>query len=221
MKNTSNNILASSLIVVIFILRSSIASSQSVTIGNQIWLAKNLDISHFRNGDPIREINSIEEWVKAGKDGIPAWCYYEFKPENGKKYGKLYNWHTVNDKRILAPEGWHIPSDDEWTKLSDNLGGEENAGVKLKSSSGWNDYKGRTGNGNNASGFNGLPGGYRSSTGLFGDFGDYCGWWSLTELRSGVAWYRGLEYSAGSLRKSACSEGPGLFVRCLKDEVVK
>lgn len=218
MKRINIKILVYSLITVGFILNSLKTLSQSVTIGNQIWQAKNLDVTRFRNGDPVPEVKSAEDWVKAAKEGKPAWCYFDLKTENGQKYGKLYNWHAVNDKRLLAPDGWHIPSDAEWTKLSDNLWGGENAGIRLKSSSGWNDYKSKTGNGSNASGFNALPGGYRSSTGLFSDFGDYCGWWSSTELRAGVAWYRGLEYSAGGLRLSASSEGPGLFVRCLKDE---
>ena len=113
--------------------------SQTVTIGTQVWMTKNLDVSTFRNGDPIPEAKTDEEWKKAGENKQPAWCYYNNYPANGAKYGKLYNWYAVNDSRGLAPIGYHIPSDAEWTKLTDFLGGEV-AGTKMKSKSGWNSY---------------------------------------------------------------------------------
>ncbi len=74
---------------------------------------------------------------KAGKEGKPAWCYYENKTENGSKYGKLYNWYAVNDPRGLSPAGWHVSSDAEWRQTTDFLGGEDAAGTKMKSSTGW------------------------------------------------------------------------------------
>ena len=80
-----------------------------VQIGTQIWMTKNLDVSKFRNGDPIPEAKTDEEWVKAGENKQPAWCYYENNPANGAKYGKLYNWYAVSDARGLAPVGYHIP----------------------------------------------------------------------------------------------------------------
>jgi uncharacterized protein (TIGR02145 family) len=86
---------------------------KSVKIGNQVWMSENLNVSRFRNGDVIPEAKTGEEWKKAGEEGTPAWCYYNNDPENGKKYGKLYNWYTVHDKRGLAPEGWHIPTEAE------------------------------------------------------------------------------------------------------------
>ena len=91
----------------------------SEPLKSQIWCEKNLDVTHFRNGDEILHANTPELWKQAGLDGTPAWCYYENNPENGAKYGKLYNWYAVNDYRGLAPEGEHIPTDDEMTKLSD------------------------------------------------------------------------------------------------------
>jgi hypothetical protein len=72
---------------------------ESVIIGNQEWMTRNLDVPRFRNGDLIPHIESKEEWEEAGENGQPAWCYYDNNPENGKKYGKLYNWHAVNDPR--------------------------------------------------------------------------------------------------------------------------
>ena len=119
---------------------TGLSNAQTVTIGSQVWMTKNLDVATFRNGDPIPEAKSNEEWEKAGENKQPAWCYYNNDPANGAKYGKLYNWYAVNDSRGLAPVGYHIPSDAEWTKLTDFLGGESVARTKMKSKSGWNSY---------------------------------------------------------------------------------
>ena len=108
-----------------------------VKIGNQVWMIKNLDVDTFRDGDAILEVKTEDEWRRAGEEGKPAWCYYENDPGNGEKYGKLYNWYAVVDKRGLAPEGWHVPSDEEWTVLIDYLGGEAAAGTKMKSKRFW------------------------------------------------------------------------------------
>jgi hypothetical protein len=110
---------------------------KGVAIGTQVWTTKNLDVATFRNGDPIPQAKTYEEWKAAGDNKQPAWCYYENKAANGTKYGKLYNWYAVNDARGLAPAGWHVPTDEEWTVLSTYLGGEEVAGKKMKSASGW------------------------------------------------------------------------------------
>ena len=114
--------------------------TQTVTIGTQVWMTKNLDVATFRNGDPIPQAKTDEEWDKANEKEQPAWCYYDNLPRNGEKYGKLYNWYAVNDPRGLAPEGWHVPSDAEWTVLIDYLGGGDVAGTKMKSKSGWDSY---------------------------------------------------------------------------------
>jgi uncharacterized protein (TIGR02145 family) len=111
---------------------------KSVKIGTQTWMTENLNVSTFRNGDPIPEAKTNEEWEKAGKEGKPAWCYYKNDPKNGAKYGKLYNWYAVNDPRGLAPVGWHIPTDAEWITLENQLG--EDAGKKIKSTSGWDSW---------------------------------------------------------------------------------
>src|SRR6185436_5977257 len=78
--------------------------SQCVTIGTQTWMSRNLDVSRFRNGEPIPEARTTEEWIEAGKNGRPVWCYYENKPELGVIYGRLYNWFAVADPRGLAPD---------------------------------------------------------------------------------------------------------------------
>jgi uncharacterized protein (TIGR02145 family) len=128
----------------------------TVTIGNQTWASKNLDVSKFRNGDAIPLAKTDEEWSVAGNKGQAAWCYYDNDPANGIKYGKLYNWYAVNDVRGLAPKGFHIPSFDEWTILTDYLGGKE-AITKMRSNFGWKNNL----NGTNSSGFAGFPGGLR------------------------------------------------------------
>ena len=141
---------------------------ESVRIGNQEWMTRNLDVDRFRNGDFIPHIESDEDWEKAGLNGQPAWCYYDNNPENGKKYGKLYNWYAVNDPRGLAPEGYHVPTDQEWAILEEYLG-KVNAGFKMKSVKGWikwDYYMGINPNGDNSSGFNALPGGSRDGFGF-------------------------------------------------------
>ena len=165
---------------------------ESIKIGNQEWMTRNLDVDRFRNGDLIPHIKSDKEWKKAGINGQPAWCYYDNDPENGKKYGKLYNWFAVNDPRGLAPEGWHVPSDDEWTSLVEFLG-EDDADYKMKSAVGWNywedgDGEFQNGNGDNSSGFNILPGGYRNLNGVFDNIGSIAGFWSDSEVSNYYAW---------------------------------
>ncbi|MDB9702101.1 fibrobacter succinogenes major paralogous domain-containing protein [Flavobacteriales bacterium] len=124
-----------SLIFILLIGFGCIAYAQTVTIGTQVWMTKNLDVSTFRNGDPIPQAKTNEEWKNARG---PAWCYYENDPVNGTKYGKLYNRFAINDARGLAPQGYHIPSKVEWIKLTDYLGGRgPSAKTKLKSARGW------------------------------------------------------------------------------------
>lgn len=87
----------------------------SITIGNQIWMLPNLNVSRFRNGDLIQEAIFDEDWKRLGEEGKPAWCHYDNDLNKGEVFGKLYNWYAVNDPRGLAPKGWHIPTDEEWT----------------------------------------------------------------------------------------------------------
>jgi len=165
---------------------------ESVRIGNQEWMTRNLDVERFKNGDLIPHVKSDEEWVKAGQNGQPAWCYYKNYPENGKKYGKLYNWFAVADSRGLAPIGWHIPSDDEWTSLVGYMG-EDVAGHKMKSVEGWEaKIKGvfYNLNGDNSSGFNALPGGSRFGNGNFYDIRSEAVFWSATDDNGWFAWCR-------------------------------
>lgn len=189
------------------------AQVPTVTIGKQVWMTKNLDVATFRNGAPIPQAKTNEEWKKAGENKQPAWCYFDNDPANGAKYGKLYNWYAVNDKRGLAPVGYHIPSDAEWTQLKDYLGGENAAGTKMKSTSGWQ----ANGNGTNSSGFSGLPGGYRVLKGSFLKIGSRGFWWSSTEASTNGAWYRYLVDDDGGVYRYGGLREDGFSVRCLRD----
>ena len=167
----------------------------------------------FRNGDPIPEARSDEEWRKAGQEGKPAWCYYENKIENGNKYGKLYNWYAVTDNRGLAPDGWHVSSDAEWRNTTDFLGGEDAAGTKMKSSNGWIG----DGNGTNESGFTGLPAGCRDLNGKFGYIDKIGYWWTSTEKDTTLAWYRCIDQSPYYVYRTNYYKQNGLSVRCIRD----
>lgn len=185
----------------------------AVTIGSQAWAKKNLDVGKFANGDIISEAKSEEAWEKAGNEGKPAWCYYNNDSSNNTIYGKLYNWYAVNDARKLAPKGWHIASDDEWTLLSNALGGDDVAGIKLKSDSGWSDK----GKGTNASGFGALPGGYRYFLGLFLNAGVDGGWWTSTNDGKGYPWGRYIYSKNTNVFRNHLSPKLGFSVRCIKD----
>jgi uncharacterized protein (TIGR02145 family) len=255
-----------------------IFQAQTVTIGTQVWTTKNLDVSTFRNGDVIPQASTDEAWEAAGENKQPAWCYYDNDTANASKYGKLYNWYAVNDPRGLAPAGYHIPSDAEWTVLTDFLGDEGIAGKKMKISpifetkvtyveeggyqetkyipcsncSYWTE-KQRANNpcsacrntrgknvstgkyipktkrkveekvmvggwdGDNSSGFSGLPGGYRNRFGEFYSIGKDGFWWSSTENGTDRAWGRDLYYGYGDKYRSLSDEEQGLSVRCVKD----
>jgi uncharacterized protein (TIGR02145 family) len=207
----------------------------SARIGKQVWMVENLNVDHFRNGDLIPEAKTDKAWKQAAKEGKPAWCYYENDSAYGKKYGKLYNWFAVCDPRGLAPEGWQVPSDNEWLALTGGAAGEGGyllefgdwdwkTGEKMKSTYGWNRYCRRkdgemeSGNGTNNSGFYGLPGGCRHSDGPFFFIGDSGNWWSSTKGKTREsAWSRTLRSSSESVERDYNDKGKGFSVRCLKD----
>ena len=182
-------------------------------IGTQKWILKNLNASTHQNGDTIRYARTEEEWLDAAEKKEGAWCYYANDPKNGEVYGKLYNWYAVNDSRGLAPSGYHIPSDLEWSLLTEYLGGKESAGLKMKSTSGW----ANGGNGDNSSGFNGLPGGGCNYLGAFNGITVSGYWWSSSENSATLAWLRGLYYGDTKVYGSNFSKDDGFSVRCLRD----
>jgi uncharacterized protein (TIGR02145 family) len=174
-------------------------------------MKKNLSVDHYRNGDPIPEIKDPAEWAKV-KTG--AWCYYFNDPENGKRYGKLYNWYAVSDPRGLAPYGQHIPSFKELKTLTDYLGGIQEAGKKLKSISGWKENE----TANNLSGFNALPGGWLicGRTFEYNNNLGFTGTWWLSTKTDGVDSFT-LWDTDGKVHIGYWDEGFGLSVRCIKD----
>jgi uncharacterized protein (TIGR02145 family) len=188
------------------------APDKTITIGTQTWMAENLNVSNFRNGDPIPEVTTTEEWVTAGKSGKPAWCYYNNDPANEKKYGKLYNWFALTDPRGLAPTGWHVPSLEEWTLLLSYLG--RDAGRKMRTAGDW---KSANDNGTNESGFSALPGNCRFGDGDFFESNSSDGyWWSSTEfLTTHTGYGFNIEYY-GPVSKHLYDDD-GLSVRCVKD----
>ena len=193
-------------IIVFFIGLKNLYYSQTVTIGPQIWMSNNLDISTFRNGDPISQAKTNEEWIRAGENKQPAWCYYGNEIKNGETYGKLYNWYAINDPRSLAPLGFHIPSQFEWIKLQEFLGAD--AGNQLKT--------GMPG-AYNSTGFTGFPGGYRDDNGSFYDEG-YAGlWWSRTLSNQGDGILYSVDGDSQWLSRMDFLKSRGVSVRCLKD----
>ena len=190
-----------------------------IQIGNQIWSATSLEVATFRNGDTIPEIKTDEEWEKAGKEGRPAWCYYNNDENNGKTYGRMYNWYAVNDPRGLSPKGWHVPTNEEWIMLEDYLGVPE-AGLKLKCDKGWIN----NGNGQNSHKFCLLPGGYRSRNGSFHGVGEFTYLASITEGKvedskdnKMFIWGRGINFENKDMMRCGLDKEFGLFVRCIKD----
>ncbi|MBV5312220.1 MAG: fibrobacter succinogenes major paralogous domain-containing protein [Prolixibacteraceae bacterium] len=200
--------------------KRSLPTLRSKRIGNQEWLSENLNVAEFSNGDTIKMVLSDEEWKIACKNREPAWCYYENDSKNGNKYGKLYNWYAVNDNRLLAPVGWHIPSYYEWKELISFLGGSEIAGGKMKSQLNWS--PGYLFNpGSNLSGLSCLPGGKRLPGGSFENEGRYGYWWSTEEDEEEEnGWYKNvyLYYDDDSALQDSSNQGFGLSVRCIKDK---
>ena len=176
-----------------------------IKLGEQTWMTENLNVDKFRNGDPILEAKTDEEWQKAGKEGKPAWCYYNNNSANGKKYGKLYNWYavspTTNGNKNVCPTGWHVPSDAEWTVLTGYLGGESVAGGKMKEVGTTNWISPNT-DASNTSLFTGLPGGYRNDNGGYNGSGSYGNWWSSSENNTNNAWNRNLNNNNGNANRN-------------------
>ncbi len=182
-----------------------------VTIGTQCWFQENLKTTTYRNGDVIPNIQDGGEWSALDQNQTGAWASFNNSPSNEDTYGKLYNWYAVDDARALCPSGWNVPTDPEWTQLTDLLGGTSVAGYSLKSTTGWN-Y-----NGSNSSGFTALPGGYRSSGGGFNSYSSYGDFWSSSVQGGSNAWYRRLSDSNSGVSRGSYSQRYGLSVRCLRD----
>lgn len=183
----------------------------TVLINDQEWFVENLNVRHYRNGDLIPNVPDYDQWgnMKSG-----AWCYYDNNPQNGVLYGKLYNLNAIKDLRGIAPEGWHVPSDEEWNKLINYLGGISVAGNKLKSTNSWLNDSANT----NISGFSALPGGLRYIDGVYNSEGKNAFFWSSTMEGIYYAWIRVLNYNNTNVERRVNGIGyTGLSVRCVKD----
>jgi uncharacterized protein (TIGR02145 family) len=168
-------------------------SFPEVTIGTQTWKVKNLDID----------------------DGLGGIYAYNNDEGNVATYGRLYTWDAA--LRVAnSVDGWHLPSDSEWTTLTDYLGGLSVAGGKLKETgtTHWNSpNEGAT----NETGFTALAGGIHGTTGTFGNIGNIGYWWSATGVSAAYAWYRTMNYSSSNVYRNGYSKGGGFSVRLIKD----
>lgn len=181
------------------------------------WMASNLNVSTYQNGDSIPLVTDNQAWFELTTG---AYCYFNNDPANEAIYGKLYNWYAVNDPRGLAPEGWHIPTDFEWTTLVNCLGGDGVAGGPMKEIGTAIWYPPNTG-ATNYTGFNGRPGGFRHHDGYFPTSLSYYGYfWSATEQYTNsvyYAWFRALLYYDDDLGRDGLHKRTGCSVRCVKD----
>jgi uncharacterized protein (TIGR02145 family) len=208
-------------------LSETFVALPTIVIGTQQWMKENLDVSFFRNGDPIPYISDP---VIFRDLTTPAWTWYNGNAANGEIYGKLYNWYAVNDSRGLCPTGWHVPTSAEWSTLSTKLDPNPDptlslAGVYMKSaritSAGTPIWS--LGSATNLSGFTGLPGGKVDYNGSF-RMGDEGYWWTSTsfylvpevpESEVTIAVYLG--NSISFLSAASFVKAEGMSVRCIRD----
>jgi uncharacterized protein (TIGR02145 family) len=199
----------------------------TITIGTQVWLVENLKVTHYRNGDPIPNVTDNGQWFNLT---TPAYCDYNNTPGNSITYGRIYNYYAVQDSHKIAPIGWHVPTDAEWTTLTDYLinngygyqGSGPDIAKSMSAKSGWNTFPtaGTVGNdqaSNNGSGFTALPGGGRFTSGVFYDVGNSGYWWSSTEASTTSAWSRGINYNGSACGRGYYDMDDGISVRCVKD----
>jgi uncharacterized protein (TIGR02145 family) len=185
-----------------------------VKIGNQWWIAENQKTTSFNDGSSIPLVTDNNVWANLK---TPGYCWYKNDEFNKDTYGALYNWFAVNTGK-LAPEGWHVPTDEEWTMLTTSLEGEDLAGGKLKAT-GTSNWIAKSKGASNSSGFTGLPGGYRDYNGLFHDVNNMAVFWSASGANTGDAWLRELHYSYDYVNRFDWYQVHGYSVRCLKEVI--
>jgi uncharacterized protein (TIGR02145 family) len=204
------------LFVVVLLTSATYSYGQLATlvVGKQTWSASNLDVDHFVDGSPIQEAKTSVEWKQFLESGQPAWCYYNFNATNGSQYGKLYNIHAVLSSKGLAPAGFHVPDNDDWTTLQNFLGGSGKAAELMKSKSGWMNNV----NGTNTSGFNALPGGYLHEDLTFSGMSYIAAWWSASNHAANISESNktGL-YSFGLYPTNTSGAAYGFAVRVVKN----
>ncbi|MCX6244356.1 MAG: fibrobacter succinogenes major paralogous domain-containing protein [Bacteroidetes bacterium] len=194
----------------------------TITIGTQVWMIENLRVTKYSNGDPIGTTNPPDKNIFGETEPKYQWAY-DGDESNAAIYGRLYTWYILTDGRGICPDGWHVPSDDEWQTLVDYLGGSSFAGGKLKARDttywkpngpfGWHANEGAT----NESGFTALPGGYRWQGGFF--YKNYYGyWWTRTEYDTDRAYERSMGYDDGGTGRYENPKNYGDAVRCIKNK---
>jgi len=187
---------------------------ETIQIGEQLWMAENLKVTKYRDGSYISSGHTDEEW---GQLETGAYAAFDDDPANADIYGILYNWFAVDDMRGLCPDGWHIPSDSEWTILTDYLDGVHVAGGKIKSTGTIEDGDGLWYDPNmgatNEVGFSALPGGYRmNGNGSFLDLGKFANFWSSTPF-----WFKAATYLENGLQGGSYFPVFGFSIRCVAD----
>ncbi len=193
---------------------ASFTSPPFVTTCDQDWMVRNLDVSTYRNGDPIPKVTEGAVWASLTTG---AYCYFNNDSAMyAATYGKLYNWYAVNDPRGIAPVGWHIPTDAEYTTLDTCFGGNAIAGGPMKEI-GTTHWTSPNSGATNLSGFTGLPGGYRNANSTFFSLGIYGIWWTSTESPPNHALDRYLDYDEVGLYSYADGKRFGFSVRCVRD----
>jgi uncharacterized protein (TIGR02145 family) len=186
---------------------------KTVKIGSQIWMAENLRVRRYRNGDSIPNVTDAATWAGLTSD---AYCDYNNDSDYVALYGRLYNWYAVTDARNIAPEGWHVATDSEWVALMTFLGGNTVTGGKLKES-GYTHWLTPNIGATNSSGFTALPGGARYSGGNFGNVGYDANYWTSTEFDEEKGWGRGLSNYSAAMYTWYDVKVMGLAIRCVKD----
>jgi len=202
-----------------------------VTIGTQTWMAENLKTTRYRTGEAIGTTIPVTKDIYS--ESMPKYQWAYNGDENlAAKYGRLYTWYAAADSRNIAPTGWHVPTDAEWTILVnyliangynyDGTISDNKIAKSMATTTDWSSYysNGTIGNDlikNNTSGFSALPGGYRYYNGTFYYIGSYGRWWSSTEDGTTNAWYRYLIYSNYFLGRSYFTKSYGFSVRCVRD----
>ncbi|MCA0447283.1 MAG: hypothetical protein LCH54_13750 [Bacteroidetes bacterium] len=182
---------------------------KTVVIGTQVWTVENLQTTKYNDGSAITKIPDSANWATASSG---AFCAHGNNEINVVTYGYLYNWFAVNTGK-LAPPGWRVPTDADWTKLTDYLGGVTTAGTKLKARSGWNS----SGNGTDDYGFSALPGGFRIYGGDFYSLGYYGAWWSSSDFDSERSIYRELGFDGAHVNKDSYYFGGAFSIRLVRD----
>ena len=183
---------------------------RTVKIGDQWWMAENLKVSRYRDGSAIPDVTQNSQWTNISTG---AWSFYDNSASLGKTYGKLYNGYAVTNPRGLCPEGWQVPTENEWSILLTYFGGSSEAGGKLKATRRWRQPNtGAT----NESGFTALPGGYRGSDGSFRLIGSTGTWWSTTGGSAAMVASRGLTYHTTEVYSGRGTNRSGFSVRCIR-----